>query len=111
MLERRDAEIRRGRPAHRHAHGTDAHLDLVLGIVLDGLDLAVHQAPAFGLRQILVTPGVRTDGVARSGHLLEDARLIGRMQADREKDRFGAVGGERRQHRGSIFWPGAIVEG
>ena len=58
MFEGGKAEIGRGRSAHRHANGADALLDLVLGIVLDRLHLAVNQAPAFGLRQILVTPGV-----------------------------------------------------
>src|SRR5262249_57350055 len=111
MLEGWEAEIRRGRSAHRHAHGTDALLDLVLGIVLDRLDLAVDQTPAFGLRQILMTPSMRTDRVASGGDLLEDAWLVGCVETNWKEDRLGAMGSERGQHRRSVFRPRTIVEG
>ncbi len=68
-------------------------------------------APTLGFRQILVTPGVRADGVPRCGHLLEDAGLVGGVQPDREEDRLGAVRGERGDHRRSVLGPGAVVEG
>ena len=45
------------------------------------------------------------------GHLLEDAGLVGGMQADREEDRLGAMGGERGEHRWGVLRPGAVVEG
>ena len=45
------------------------------------------------------------------GHLLEDAGLVGGMQADREEDRLGAVRGERGKDGQGVFRPGAIVEG
>ena len=111
LPQRREAEERRGRTADGPAHGADALLDLVLGIVFVGLGLAVDQALALGLRQILVTPGVRTDGVAGGGNLLEDAGLVGGMQADREEDRLGAVRGQRGEHVRRVLRPGAVVEG
>jgi hypothetical protein len=92
-------------------HGTDAHLDLVLGVVLDGVDLPVDIAPTLGFRQILVTTSVRTDGVPGCGHLLEDAGLVGGMQADREEDRLSAVCGEGGEHCRGVVRPGAVVEG
>src|SRR5262249_56329469 len=52
-----------------------------------------------------------TDGVAGRSHLLENARLVGRVEADREEDRLGAMGGKSGQHRWGIFWPGIVVEG
>ena len=111
LPQRREAEERCGRTADGPAHGADALLDLVLGIVLVGLGLAVDQALALGLRQILVTPGMRADGVAGGGNLLEDAGLVGGMQADREEDRLGAVRGERGEHGRRVLRPGAVVEG
>src|SRR5262249_6143838 len=79
LPQRREAEIGRSRSADRPVHGTDAHLDLVLGVVLYGLDLPVDIAPTLGFRQILVTPGMRADGVPGCGHLLEvpDSELDG----------------------------------
>src|SRR5262249_8573488 len=56
---------------------------------------SVHLAPTPGFRQILVTPDVRADGVAGGRHLLEDAGLVGGMQADWEEDRLSAMRGER----------------
>ena len=111
MSQRGEAEIGGGRSSDCHANGADALLDLVLGIEFVGLELAVDQALAFGLRQILMAPGVRAHGMAGRGHLLENAGLIGRVQADREEDCLGAMGGQRRQHRGRIFRPGTVVEG
>jgi hypothetical protein len=75
------------------------------------LDLPVDIAPTLGFRQILVTPGVRADGVPGCGHLLEDAGLVGGMQADREEDRLGAVRGERGEHRRGVLRPRSVVEG
>ena len=49
--------------------------------------------------------------MAGRGNLLEDAGLIGRVGADREKDRLGAVGGERGQDRRGVLGPGAVIEG
>jgi hypothetical protein len=86
------------------------HLDLVDGIVVDGLDLAVDVALTLGFRQILVTPSMRADGVPGCGHLLEDPGLIRGMQADREEDCLGAVRGERGEHCLRILRPGAVVE-
>src|SRR6266545_5101719 len=56
-------------------------------------------------------PGVAADRVACGCYLLEDARLIGGVLADREEDRLGAMCRERGEHSRSIPWPGAIVEG
>ncbi len=49
--------------------------------------------------------------MAGRGHLLEDSGLVGCVQADREEDRLGAVGGERRQHHLGVLRPGPVVEG
>src|SRR5258708_1554522 len=111
LPQSREAEIGHSRSADRPVHGTDAHLDLVLGVVLYGLDLAVDLALTLGFRQILVTPSMRTDGVPGCGPLLEDPGLIRGMQADREEDRLGAVRGERGEHRVRVLRPGAVVEG
>src|SRR5262249_49812548 len=108
---RREAEIGRRRAADRPAHGADALLDLVLGVVLYRFGLAVDLAVTLGLRQILVAPGMRTDGVPGGGNLLEDAGLVGGVQADREEDRLGAVRGERGEHCRGVLRPGAVVEG
>jgi hypothetical protein len=110
LPQRREAEIGRSRSANRPVYGTDAHLDLVLGVVLYGLDLPVDVAPTLGFRQILVAPGVRADGVPGRGHLLEDAGLVGGVQADREENRLGAVRGERGEHGGGVLRPRAVVE-
>src|SRR6266540_987562 len=104
----REAEIGRGRPADRPAHGADPLLDLVLGVVLHGLHLAVDQALPLGFRQILVAPGVGADGMSGGGHLLEDAGLVGGMGADREEDRLGAVCGKRGEHGGRVLGPWTI---
>jgi hypothetical protein len=82
-----------------------------LGIVFYRQGLPVDVAPTLGLRQILVTPGVRADGVPGCSHLLENAGLVGRVQADREEDRLGAVRGECGKHRLSVLRPGPVVEG
>ena len=44
------------------------------------------------------------------GHLLENAGLVGGMQADGEEDRLRAVCGKRGKHRLGILGPGAVVE-
>ena len=54
---------------------------------------------------------MRADGVPGCSHLLEDAGLVGRMQADGEEDRLGAVRGECGKHRLSVLRPGPVVEG
>ena len=54
---------------------------------------------------------MRADGVASGRNLLEQARLVGRMQADREEDRLGAMVRKRGQHGGGVARPRAIVEG
>src|SRR5262249_55520969 len=111
LAQRREAEVGRGRTAGRPVHGANALLNLVLRVVLDRLRLSGDLALARGLRQVLVAPGVRADGVATGCHLLEDPGLVGGVQADREEDRFGAVRLERRQHRRRVLRPGAVVEG
>src|ERR1700739_112284 len=111
LPQRREAEIGRSRSANRPVHGTDAHLDLVDGIVLHGLHLPVDIALTLRFRQILVTPGMGADGVPGGGNLLEDAGLVGGMQADREEDRLGAVRGECGEHCRGVLGPRAVVEG
>ena len=46
----------------------------------------------------------------RGGYLLEDLRVVRRVQADGKKDGLGAVRGERGQHRWGILWPRPVVE-
>src|SRR5262249_20116063 len=111
LAQRREAEIGRSQSSNRPVHGTDAHLYLVLGVVLYGLDLPVDIAPTLSFRQILVTPGVRPDGVPGCGYLLEDAGLVGGMQADGEEDRLGAVRSQSGEHCRGVLGPGAVVEG
>ena len=48
--------------------------------------------------------------MARGGNLPEDLRVVGRVLADREEQRLGAVVCERRQHRGRMVRPRAIVK-
>src|ERR1700680_2595633 len=72
--------------------------------------LAVGQAVPLCLRQILVTPGMRADRMSGRSHLLEYARLVRGMEADREKDGLGAVRGERGQDRRRVLWPRPVVE-
>ena len=91
-------------------HGADSLLNLVLGVVFVRLSLAVHEAGPLGLRKILVAPSMRTYRMPGSCHLLKDLGVIGGMQADGEEKRLGAVGGERREHRGGIFRPRPVVE-
>ena len=47
----------------------------------------------------------------RGGYLLEDLRVVRRVQADGKKDGLGAVRGERGQYRWGILWPRPVVEG
>src|ERR1700730_17420113 len=54
---------------------------------------------------------MRADGVPGCGHLLENCRLIGGMQTDREEDRLGAVCRQCREHCLGILRPGTVVEG
>src|SRR5262245_44879680 len=82
-----------------------------LGLYSTVWTFPLNIAPTLGFRQILVTPSVRADGVPGCGHLLEDARLVGGMQADREEDRLGAVRGEGGEHRRGVLRPWAVVEG
>src|SRR5262249_4400711 len=111
LPQRGEAEIGRGRPAHRPAHRADAFFDLVLWVVLYCSDLAVAHSLLTGVPTILRPPGVRADGVPAGGYLLEDAWLVGGMRADREEDGLGAVRGERGEHRRGVLRPGAVVEG
>src|SRR5262245_21304767 len=82
-----------------------------LGLYSTVWTFPLNIAPTLGFRQILVTPSVRADGVPGCGHLLEDAGLVGGVQADREEDRLGAMRGERGEHRRGVLRPGAVVEG
>src|SRR5260370_38387913 len=59
----------------------------------------------------MVNPGVRADGVPGGCNLLKDAGLVGRMQADREEDRLGAVRSKRGEHGRRVLRPGAVVKG
>ena len=110
LLQCGKAEIGRSRSADRPVHGADAFLDLVLGVVLYGFHLAVGQAVPLCLRQILVTPSMRADRMSGRSHLLEYARLVCGVEADREKDGLGAVRGERGQDRRRVLWPRPVVE-
>src|SRR5260370_37208774 len=102
-----EAEIGRSRSADRPVHGTNAHLDLVLGVVLYGLDLAADVALTLGFRQILVAPSMRTDGVSGCGRLLEDSGRIRVMQPDREEDRHDAVRDDHGEQRVCVVRPRA----
>ncbi|MEY9121603.1 hypothetical protein ABIA09_001165 [Bradyrhizobium yuanmingense] len=102
MLQRREAEERRGRDAaERPLHRCKAFLDLVLALRF--VELLVVQ--------VGVRPGVGADGVAGCVDLLEDLRLVGRVLADDEEDSGGAFVRECLQHRGRVARPGAVVEG
>jgi len=56
-------------------------------------------------------PGVAADRMTSGSHLPEDFGRPHRMLADREEDRLGAVGSERRQDGGRVVGPRTIVEG
>ena len=100
MPERREAEERRDRlVAERDAHRRDALFDFVLGLLVGQL------------RQVLVRPGVRADGVAGRDDLLEDLGMIAGMLADREEHRLGALVGQRLEHALGVARPRAVVEG
>src|ERR1700729_3962881 len=101
MLQFRKAEERRGSRAQRQLDGTEAFLDLVLSLLL-GEFLAV---------QIGMRPGVRADGMAGRGHLLENLGMVARMLADREEQTLGAFVRERLQNRGRVSRPRPVVEG
>ena len=100
MLQCREAEERRGRCAERPFHRAETLFDFFLALRL-GQFLVV---------EVGVRPGVRADGVSGGGHLLEDFRIIGRVLADREENRLGALLGQGLQHRGRIDRPRAVVE-
>src|SRR5262249_15924321 len=100
----------RDRSAQRPAHRADALFDLIFPGVLDCLPLAVDQATALGLRQVLMTPRMRTDRVAGRGHLLEDVGLVRRMQADREEDRLGAMTREGGEYLRRVVRPRTVSE-
>ena len=101
MLQRREAEERRGRnAAKRPFHRAEAFFDLFLALVFG--QLLVGQG---GVR-----PGVRSDGVAGRENLLEDFRIVGRVLADRKENAGRAFVRQRLQHRGRIDRPRAVVE-
>src|SRR5258708_33176456 len=54
---------------------------------------------------------MRADRVSRGGDELEDLRLVGGVQSDREEDGLGAVRRECCEHRLGILWPRPVVEG
>ena len=85
--------------AERDAHRRDALLDFGLGLVRRHL------------RQVLVRPGVRADGVAGRRHLLQDFGMPAGMLADREEQRLGALVGQRLEHGRRVARPRAVVEG
>ena len=99
MPQRRETEERSDRlVAERDADGGDAFLDFVVAFLLAQL------------RQILVRPGVRADGVTGGRHLLQDFRMPAGVLSDREKERLGALIGERLQHGRRMPWPWTVVE-
>ena len=100
MAQSREAEERRGRCTDGHLHGADAFFDFSFR-VLDRHAL---------LGQVDVAPGMRTDGVAGFGNLLEDFRVIARVLADRKEDRLGAMVGEGGENAWRIVRPRAVIE-
>src|SRR5207248_8951627 len=101
VLQLRKAEERRRAGAERELDCAKALLDLVLGLLLGHL-LGV---------QVGVRPGVRADGVSSRQDLPQDFRMIGRVLADREKQRLGAFVIEGLEYGGRIARPRAVVEG
>jgi len=83
-------------------HGAQAHLDLGLGL----LEIARIGV----LRQILVRPGVRADGVAGSDDLFGDLGMPHRVLADLEERGLEAIVGERLEDGRRVLRPGAVVE-
>ena len=55
-------------------------------------------------------PGVRADGVAGRGHLLENFGMPAGVLADREEQRLGALVGQRLEHALGVARPRAVVE-
>src|SRR5262249_3152762 len=80
------------------ADGGNALFDLVLAFLLGYF------------RQILMRPGVASNGVARSGHLLHDFWVPPGMLADGEKHRLRALVRQRLEHRRSVTGPRSVVE-
>src|SRR5206468_11192207 len=70
-------------------------------------DLRLRHLLAVEMR---VRPGMRADGVAGIVNLAEDFRVIGRVLADGEEDRLGALVRKRLQH-GGRGRPRTVVEG
>ena len=101
MLQLRKAEERRRAGAERELDRAKALLDLVLGLLLGHL---------LGI-QVGVRPGVRADGVSGRQDLPQNFRMIGRVLADREKQRLGAFVIERFEHGRRIARPRTVVEG
>ena len=99
MPQRRETEERTDRlVAERDADRRDAFFDFVLAFLL--------AQP----RQVLVRPGVRTDGVAGRRDLLHDFRMPAGVLADREEHRLGALIGERLEHGRRVARPRAVIE-
>src|SRR5512143_4236830 len=81
------------------AHCSNTLFDLVYAFLLGKLG------------QILVRPGVRSNGMSAGRHLFHDFRVPARVFADRKKDRLGALVGKGLEHSRRMTWPGPIVEG
>src|SRR3569623_355553 len=101
MLKRGKADEGGGRFAKRPYHGAAAFLDL-------GLALLVRQLLG---GEIGVRPGVRADGVAVRCNRFQDFRMPGRVLADREEDRLGALVVQRLDDGGRVDGPRTVVEG
>jgi hypothetical protein len=84
--------------AKRDAHRRNALLDFVDPFLLAQLG------------QVLVRPGVRSDGMPGSSHLLHDFGMPSGVLSDRKKDCLGALLGERLEHSRRMTRPRAIVE-
>ena len=99
MPQRGETEERTDRlVAERDADCRNAFLDFVDPFLLAQLG------------QILVRPGVRPDGMPGSRHLLHDFGMPPGVFSDREKERLGALIGERLQHGRRMPWPWTVIE-
>src|SRR5262245_41637567 len=85
--------------AERDADCRDALFDFVYALLL------------VQLGQILMRPGVRSDGMPGRGHLLQDFGVVPGMFSNRKKDGLGALLGERLEHSRRMTQPRTIVEG
>ena len=100
VLQRREAEERRGRSAQGPLHRAETFLDFFLALVFG----------QFLVGEGRVRPGMRSDGVTGRGNLFQDLRIVGRVLADRKENAGRALVRQRLQYRGRIDRPGAVVK-